>query len=143
MASNDALLPQSNTMFVTTNAAANTASAQALTFPGQGASAMGGPAVPPPVALVQNLGASVVWVSITISVRVAAIPANGNTTVEVPILPGQSQTFRAPWAQASSGAEGSPGTPQLGGTPGSTTLQLNTISPGVSVPLAVTFGEGL
>jgi hypothetical protein len=129
-------------MLVTTNGVASTASAQAATFPGAGASAMGGGSqVPPPVALIQNLGASVVWVSITLGARVAAIPAAGNTTLEVPLQPNQAVTLRAPWGPG--GAEGSPGNPQTQGPPGSTTLQINTISVGVSQNLSVTFGEGI
>jgi hypothetical protein len=144
MASNDAFLPQSATMLVASNAVANTASSQPVVFPGVAPAAMtpGNP-VPPPVALIQNLGGAVVWVSLTIAARVAAIPAAGQTTFEVPILPGYSVAFRSPWAQGSSGAEGSPGNPQLVGTPGSTTLFINTISPGVSQQLSVTFGEGM
>lgn len=132
--------PLNNTMMVTTNGVANTASSQAATFPGTGGSAMGGSQVPAPVALLVNLGASVIWVSITLGARVAAIPTAGNTTLEVPILPGQTVTLKAPWGPG--GQEGSAGNPQTQGPPGSTTLQINTISPGVSQNLAVTFGEG-
>lgn len=136
-----AFLPLSNTMLVTTNGVANTASAQPAVFPGQGATAMGGNQVPPPVALIENLGNAVVWVSITIGVRVAAIPAAGNTTLEVPVQPGQMITLRAPWGGV--GQEGAAGNPQTQGPAGSTTLQINTISPGVSQNITVTFGEGV
>jgi hypothetical protein len=128
-ASNDAFVPQSNTMLATSSGVASTSTTTALVFPGTGVTAMGFP-YPPPVALVENLGTTTVWVSITYGPRTAAIPATGNTTAEIPILPGTIQTFRAPWSQASSG-----------GTPG--TLNLNLISTGVSQQVSVIFGEGI
>lgn len=135
-----AFIPQSRTMLVTTDATPNTADSQALVFPGSGASQMHGNEVPPPACLVTNLGTAVVWVSITVSsTRTAAIPSAGNTTFEVPVFPGTSQVFTAPWAQGSSGAEGVAGVPRM---PGSATLYLNTICGQASQSVTVTFGEG-
>jgi hypothetical protein len=142
----DAFLPQSNTMLGATNAVAGTNSTQPLTFPGVAPAAMmpAGVYTPPPNILFTNLSTSVIWVSFTISARVAAIPAAGNTTVEVPVLPGTSQTFRCPWAQGSSGAEGSPGGANQALAPGSTTINCNTIcAAGTSQAFSVTFGEGV
>jgi hypothetical protein len=144
MASNDAFLPQTETMLIATNATANTSSTQAVAFPGLAPAVMG-PVVPPSVMLVENLSTAVIWLSVTlISNRTAAVPAAGQTTFEVPILPGTAQTFRVPFAPGSSGTEGTAGGTTLNSTPQGGTLYVNTICPTLaSAQLAVTFGEGL
>jgi hypothetical protein len=143
----DAFLPESETMLV---ACGTSNATQAMVFPGTTPSNMlaaGMPPIPPPNILVTNLGTGVVWVSFTlISNRTAAIPAAGQTSIEVPINPGTSQTFRCPWggSAASQGAEGTPQTPFIAGQgpPGSATIYCNTIAT-VAGNIAVTFGEGV
>jgi hypothetical protein len=133
MASHDAFLPQSQTILVVTNGTTLTPSTQAVVFPGI-APALMGPFVPPPVALILNLAASVVWISITLAARTAAIPAAGQTSFEVPIAPNQSLCLRTPWGPGGGGSEGAAGA--------SATLNINTIAVGTSLQLAVAFGEG-
>lgn len=133
MALQGAFQAHSNTMLVATNGTANTASSQACVFPGSGGSAMG-PSLPPMQALITNLSAYPIWVSITAAARVAAVPSAGSTTVEKPLLPNSTQVLSVPDSQGGVGGEGA----------SSTTLYINTICPGAATQqLAVTFGEGL
>jgi hypothetical protein len=134
MASFDAFLPQSLTILVVTSGTTLTPLSQPITFP-----TLMGIQIPPPVAWVSNLSAGVVWFSITIGARTAAIPAGGATSFEVPIQPNQTLTFRYPWAQGGAGSEGTGGGP---GVQGVAALNINTIAVGTSAQLAVTFGEG-
>jgi hypothetical protein len=138
-----AFLPQSATMYAVSSGTVSTATTQAIAFPGASTAVMG-PAVPPPVAMLVNLGATLVWVSLTLAARTAAIPTAGVTTFEVPLIPNVPLFLRVPFAQGSSGAEGTAGTPILGGgPPQGATINLNMISTGTSIPVSVTFGEGI
>jgi hypothetical protein len=129
MAQNQAFGPLGNTFLVTTNAAANTASAQTVSFnpiiASQPAAQATGLSTPPPQVRVCNTGTSVVYISFTAAAHTAVAPA-ANPSIDFPVLPGEDVVFTVPQP---------PTTPNY-------TLAINTISPGTSVPLLVTFGEG-
>jgi len=119
-----AFIIQSNTMVITTSATPSTATTTVINFPGTGASQMSsGAGVPAPNQVrVTNLGTAVVWISFTAAARTAAIPASGNTPVEIHVQPGGVEVLTVFT---------------------SSTINCNMISTAASQSIAVTFGEGL
>jgi ferric-dicitrate binding protein FerR (iron transport regulator) len=131
---NQAFCPQSPTFLVTTNAVTLTPSAQVVSFASpassQPAAQATGMTQMPPQARVVNTGASLVYISFTFAVRVAAVPG-ANPSQEYPVQPGEDRVFTLPQ------------NPQASQTTAlNMTMQINTISVGLSQALLVTFGEG-
>ncbi len=124
---------QGNTFSVTTNASASTASAQLASFnpvlANQPAAQASGLTNCPSQVRVVNLGNTTVWISFTTALRVAVIPA-GTPQLETPVLAGEDIVFTLQQLPNAGSA-----TPY--------TIQINTISTGVSQALAVSFGEGM
>lgn len=73
-------------------------------------------------ARVVNAGSDVVFISFTSGPNTAVIATAGSDAVEYPVLPNSVEVFSIPPGPA---------------------LNINTISGGTSVPLYVTFGEGI
>lgn len=125
---------QSNTFLVTTNGTTLTPSAQLASFnptlSAQPAAQATGLALPPPQVRVVNTGASIVYISFTSALRIAAVPIAGTPSLEFPLLPGEDAVFTLPNTPNAQSAS-----PYA--------LQINTISVGLSQALLVTFGEGM
>jgi hypothetical protein len=134
MSTGAAFCPQGNTFLVTTNGTTLTPSAQVVSFnptlTAQTTAQGSGLSNPPPQARVVNTGASLVYVSFTSALRTAAVPTASTPSLEFPVLAGEDAIFTLP-----SGANVNSAAPY--------SLQINTISVGVSQALLVTFGEGM
>jgi len=129
--SDQAFIPQSNTFNVTTSGTASTAASQIVSFStpiaSQPAAQATGLPIVPPQARIVNTGASVVYISFTTNPRTAQIPGPTTPSLEVPIATGSATVLSLNQYPA-------PGQPQQ--------LYINTISPGTSITLNITFGEG-
>lgn len=129
-----AFCPMGNTFLVTTNGTTLTASAQVVSFnpviASQTAAQGSGLSMTPNSARVVNTGASLVYLSFTTALRTAAVPSAGTPSLEFPILAGEDAIFTLP-------------APANVGSAVPYTLQINTISVGLSQILLVTFGEGV
>ncbi len=130
------------TVAVVTNATPGTSSNATVTLYGNGTGfvfSVGAglrPAAQPSQVRVFNAGASIVFLSFNLAARTAVIPVAGTNQLEWPILPNSVEVFSGiSWA----------GTPA--GPPGQAipapTLIVATISAGTSIPLYLTFGEGM
>jgi hypothetical protein len=133
MAQNQSFCPQGNTFLVTTSITTLTAAAQTVSFAPPpavqpAAQATGMNICPPQVRIsAPSANTNPVFVSITSAVRTAAVPG-ANPSLEFPVNAGEDIVLTLP---------------QLPTVASIQTLQINTISVGVSQTLYVTFGEGL
>jgi len=114
--------PQTQTVAIVTSGTASTATTTTVNFPGSGGGAMG-PFNQPQIARVVNAGATTVFISFTPGSRTAVIPTAGTNQLEFPVLPNTMEKFNVPV--------------------GNTSVNINTISTGTSIPIYVTFGEGV
>lgn len=137
-----AFLPYGNTVAVVTNATPSTSSNATVTLYGNGTSFVVNvgsglrPAAQPNQVRVFNSGSSIVFLSFNLAARTAVIPVAGTPQLEFPILPNSVETFSGiVW-------NGTPAGPPGIGLP-SPTLVVATITTGTSIPLYLTFGEGL
>jgi len=130
------------TVAVVTNASANTSSNATITLYGNGTGFVFNvgsglrPAVAPNQVRVYNGGSSPVFLSFNNAARTAVIPVVGTNQLEWPVLPNSVEVFSGiPWNSSPAGPPG------LGLS--APTLIVATISAGLSIPLYLTFGEGL
>lgn len=130
-----AFQPMGQTVAIVTNGTPATTSSATVTLYGNGTAfvfdvgAAGKAAPQPNQVRIFNGGASIVFISFNIAARVAIAPVPGANQIEFPILPNAVETFSGiVWA------------PQGVASPN---LIVATISAGTSIPLYLTFGEGL